>query len=411
MFGFKSTIFKIAFSNLWRRKWRTMIVITMITVSLGLLIFISGLYDGWIDQWINDAIESDTGQIAVYEKGYRLSNKLSDRIRDPRKISKALAEVENVKAFVPRLKIDGMVSSARYSQGVQVIGIIPGEDDKVTNIERSLTQGVYKMQQGKREAIIGYQLAEKLRVKLKSKIVIMGQGEGKDIASGAFRIVGIVRCNNPAIDKYAVIVRLDDAQKMFKLGRGITQFSINVKNSELLDQTDKEIQKKIGGKYEVFTWKEMFKAFEWMLDMMKNFKKISFIIVFIIVAIGIFNIVLISIMERVREFGIMMALGTKFFQIAGIVIWESMLMGTMGLISGCFFGFLILLFFKTFGLNMGAFSAGLSEFGFAAVIHPVIKLEYFTMSATAVFITSFLASLWPIRILKKLKPIQAIHFM
>lgn len=411
MFSLNKTVFKIAYNNLWRRKWRTIIVIVMITVSLGLLIFISGLYDGWIDQWVQDAIESDTGQIAVYGKGYRLTNKLSDRIRDPRKISEVLKQVDNVKAFVPRLKIDGMISSARYSQGVQVIGIEPEEDSKVTNVHRSLIKGVYKMESGERQAIIGYQLAEKLKVKLKSKVVIMGQGEGKDIASGAFRIVGIVRTNNPAIDKYAVIVRLDDAQKMFKIGRGVTQFSINIKDSNLLAQTDKEIEKKIGPKYEAFTWKEMFKSFEWMLDMMKNFKKIAFIIVFVIVAIGIFNIVLISIMERVREFGIMMALGTKFFQIAGIVIWESMIMGIMGLISGCFFGFLILLFFHTFGLNMGAFSAGLSEFGFAAVIHTAIKPEYFIMSARAVLITSFLAALWPIRILRKLKPIQAIHFM
>ncbi|MBU0580566.1 MAG: ABC transporter permease [Candidatus Margulisbacteria bacterium] len=411
MFKGSSLIFKIAYENLWRRKFRTMVVVLMISIALAVLTFISGLYDGWVDQMVRDTLESDTGYITIYKTGYRLSEKVTDSINDPDKVANLLKVNDNVKYFYARLKNDGMISSARYSQGVRIMGIEIEKEENASNLKRSLRQGAFSFTPGKKEVILGEVLANELKVKLKNKVVLMGQAKDKSIASAAYRVVGIVRTNNPAIDKFAAFIPLEDAQKLFLLNNDVSQFSVVLKNEAFLEDTKKDIQQKLGNQYEIFTWKELFKGLEWMQKMIASYMSVAYSIIFVIVAIGIFNIVLISILERVRELGIMMAMGTRFFQIARMIIWESIMIGALGFIFGSLFGFLLLLFFNIVGLDLSMFSKGLETFGMAAVIRPIVLPEYFLRSAIAVFLTSFIAALWPIRILKKLKPIQAIHFM
>lgn len=404
-------LLKIAYENLWRRRSRTLIVIIMIAVGIAVLTFMSGLYDGMVSQMVNDTIYSDTCEITVFKKDYRLTSKLSDNITEPQKLTGILERHKELRAFFPRLKNDGMISSTRYSQGVKIFGIVPGQEEKVTNLRSSIRQGEYRLTPGKKEVIIGAELAEDLKVKPKQKVVIMGQAKDKSIASAAFRVSGIVRTNNTAIDRNAVFIELKDAQELFLLPNTVSQFSIVVKEPKELKNIKNALQNELGNSYEVFTWKELFKGLEVMQKMIDSYNAILYAIIFTVVAIGIFNIVLISVLERVREFGIMLAIGTKFSQLAKIIILESMLIGLLGFAAGSALGYLLLIYFKLFGLDLSNFSSSLEAFGMAAVMRPTVALKYFMMSATAVFITSFIASLWPIRILKKLKPVQSIRFI
>lgn len=404
-------LLKIAYENLWRRRSRTLIVIIMIAVGIAVLTFMSGLYDGMVSQMVNDTIYSDTCEITVFKKDYRLTSKLSDNITEPQKLTGILERHKELRAFFPRLKNDGMISSTRYSQGVKIFGIVPGQEEKVTNLRSSIRQGEYRLTPGKKEVIIGAELAEDLKVKPKQKVVIMGQAKDKSIASAAFRVSGIVRTNNTAIDRNAVFIELKDAQELFLLPNTVSQFSIVVKEPKELKNIKNALQNELGNNYEVFTWKELFKGLEVMQKMIDSYNAILYAIIFTVVAIGIFNIVLISVLERVREFGIMLAIGTKFSQLAKIIILESMLIGLLGFAAGSALGYLLLIYFKLFGLDLSNFSSSLEAFGMAAVMRPTVALKYFMMSATAVFITSFIASLWPIRILKKLKPVQSIRFI
>lgn len=404
-------LLKIAYENLWRRRSRTLIVIIMIAVGIAVLTFMSGLYDGMVQQMVNDTIYSDTCEITIYKKDYHLTSKLSDSITDPQKVTALLEKNKKIRAFFSRLKNDGMISSARYSQGVKIFGITPENEENITNLKSSVRQGEYRLSPGKKEIIIGAQLADDLKVKLKQKVVIMGQAKDRSIASAAFRVSGIVRTNNTAIDRNAVFIELKDAQELFLLPNTVSQFSIVSKEQKDLNNIKIDLQTKLGTAYEVFTWKELFKGLEVMQKMIDSYNAILYAIIFTVVAIGIFNIILISVLERVREFGIMLAIGTKFSQLAKIIVLESMLIGLLGFTAGSTFGYLLLIYFKLFGLDLSTFSSSLEAFGMAAVMRPTVALKYFMMSATAVFITSFIASLWPIRILKKLKPVQSIRFI
>ncbi len=342
MMNNQKMLLKIAYENLWRRRSRTLIVIIMIAVGIAVLTFMSGLYDGMVSQMVNDMIYSDTCEITVFKKGYRLTSKLSDNITEPQKVADILARHKELQAFFPRLKNDGMISSARYSQGVKIFGIVPGEEEKVTNLQSAIRQGEYRLTPGKKEVIIGAELAEDLKVKPKQKVVIMGQAKDRSIASAAFRVSGIVRTNNTAIDRNAVFIELKDAQELFLLPNTVSQFSIVIKEPKDLDSIRNALQNELGNSYEVFTWKKLFKGLEVMQKMIDSYNAILYAIIFTVVAIGIFNVVLISVLERVREFGIMLAIGTKFSQLAKIIILESMLIGLLGFVAGSAFGYLLL---------------------------------------------------------------------
>jgi ABC-type lipoprotein release transport system permease subunit len=403
-------VLTIAARSLWRHRARTIIVITMIGLSLASLIFLNGLYDGMIDQMIRSTTQSDSLDISVYGNNYRSSGLLSDSIRDTESVTRVIKADPGVKSFVYRTRNDGMISSARYSQGVTIIGILPEREQGLTNIASSITSGSYSFDPAKHEAIIGSQLAEDLKVRIGSKIIIMGQAMDKNIASAAYRVAGIVKTVNPAIDKYVVFVPYAAARELFRTGSRLQQFAAKVKDPKELDATAERLQKALGKKAEVFTWEKLYPSLIFMQKSIRQYNVISYLIVFIIVGIGIFNIVLISIMERVKEYGIMLAVGTRFSQLARMIVYESLIVGGFGLGVGTILGYGLLVYFNICGLDLRAFGKGFEMFGMASIMYPRISASYFIMSAIAVFSTSIISALWPIRILKKLRPVQAIRY-
>ncbi|MGA1825809.1 MAG: ABC transporter permease, partial [bacterium] len=300
--------------------------------------------------------------------------------------------------------------SARLSQGVTIRGI-EKKERVITNINDYIIQGEYAALYDKQSIIIGSELVKKLRVGLKKKVVVMGQAMDKSIHSNGYRIKAIVRTNNPDIDRYSAILPLKEVQKMFLAKDHVSSFSIILNNEGDCSALKNDLGRTLGDDYEIYTWNELYPLLESMQSSLETYNIITFFIVFLVVAIGIFDIFLISILERIKEFGIMLAIGTKFSQLAQIIMLESLTIGAIGLAFGSLLGFLVLVVTHGTGINFGFFAAGMEFSGIAAVVHPQIAIMYFIWAAIAVFITSCAAVLWPIRMVYKLKPIQAIRFV
>jgi len=403
------TILIIAYRNIWRRKVRTIIVVTMITLSIGLSILMNGVYDSMIEQMLDNLITADTGHVAIYKKGYLLNKRLSDSITDTESINRALFMTPGVNSFTFRLKNEGMVSSTRYSMGITVMGIVPEKEKGTTNLYKSLVTGNFDIKD--KETIIGQQLADELKVKMGDKIVVMGQNTNKEIASGAFRVAGIIKSNSETMDKYTVFINLESAQQLFDTGDIVSQYLIISSDRDVLEPIKNSLQEQISAdNYDIKTWKDLSPMMANMETIMISYNAISYAIVFFVIGIGLFNILLISIMERVKEFGIMMSVGTRFSQAAAIILWESLIIGFLGFIIGSVFSILLLVFFNIVGFDLSAFSAGISMWGLQTILRPEIKFVYFIYAAVAVLVSALLSAIWPIRMLKKLKPIQAVHF-
>lgn len=404
----------MAYLNLWRRKSRTILVIIMLSFGLTAMIFSQGLYDGMMVQMTKDQIRTGTGEITIYKKGYEKSKLLSDYINDVKTIEDILKKNDNVAHFVSRVRCEGVVSSARYAQGANIIGIDVSKENSFINYKKPAVKGKFHLDDDRHQGMIGRRLADKLKVDIGKKIVIQGQALNKEISSTVARVVAVLETNNPAIDMAGVLLDKKKVQQLFKID-GVTEFSVLLKGKSSLDAAKKEIEQqineKIKGKVELFTWKELYPFLLLWDKVIKYFVYISYAIVFLVVALGIFFILFISIMERIKEFGILMAVGTPFSSIGKIIFLESLIMGGFGYLFGSFFGFLSLGLFNRFGLNLSHFSSGLADIGMAAVMFPAIRLEYFILGFIALFVSSVMAVIVPLWKLKRLKPVEAIRFI
>ncbi|MFA5499885.1 MAG: ABC transporter permease [Candidatus Omnitrophota bacterium] len=400
--------------NLWRRKSRTILVIIMLGFGLAAMIFSQGLYEGMMVQMKGDLIRTGAGEIVVYRKGYEASRLLSDYIRDPGTLKEMLSKDDNIAYFVSRVRCDGIVSSAKYSQEANIIGIDVDKEGPFIGYKGPVVKGEFKADGNANTVMLGKKLAEKLKVDIGKKIVVQGQALDKELTAFAFRVAGIIRTNNPDIDTSGVLVDKRQLQKLFKVD-GVTEFSMLLKGKTDVDTIKNELREKIKKidkePLEVFTWKETQPLMVLWDTVFEYFIYISYFIMFIVVALGIFFILFISIMERVKEFGILMALGTPFLSICRIVFFESLIMGLIGYVCGALSGLFLLIIFKNFGLDLSHFSSGLIDVGMAAVMFPEIRGGYFVLAFIAMLTSSGIAAIVPLWKLRRLKAVEAIRFI
>jgi ABC-type antimicrobial peptide transport system permease subunit len=162
-------------------------------------------------------------------------------------------------------------------------------------------------------------------------------------------------------------------------------------------------------KADVLRWDELYPLLIQMQDMMQIFNLASYIIVFIVAALGIFGVMLVSVLERLREFSIMLAIGTPYKMVRGQILLEASFLGLIGFLAGALLGWFILLYMSTIGVDLRSFEAGLETFGLNAVLIADIQYYYFIQAFFAVFFATLLSVIWPLRILKKIKPIHIIQ--
>ena len=403
-------LFRIAFLNLWRRMSRSVLVILMVGMSITGLLLMQGLFDGMINQMIDNSLRSDTGHVSVYNKEYRTTKSLDDQILNPKELIAFIDKQPEVDSYIERVVHEGLVATAKHSKGATIFGTDLEKEDFHSHLKNYLIDGEYTFGKRGRGAIIGAQLADKLKVKIGKKIVITVQDIHKEINSISLKVKGIVRTNNMQIDKSGVIIDQSKLRELTALGNRSTQVSMFISNEEAQLSIIQRIKEEFGEKeIKAYHWKKIFPMFEQYEGIEVAFYAISYFLIFIVAALGIFGVILVSVLERVREFGIMLAIGSSFSRVKWQIILESMLLGLIGLVAGALIGGALLYYFATVGIDLSNYSEAMNQFGMDAIIKAEFHLVYFLYSSISVVLATFFAALWPIRVLKKLHPIEAVN--
>ncbi|MCI5207505.1 MAG: ABC transporter permease, partial [Candidatus Electrothrix sp. ATG2] len=271
-----------------------------------------------------------------------------------------------------------------------------------------LHKGDFNFGKKGRGAIIGYKLAEKLQVRIGGKIIVSAQDSLREVSSAALRIRGILKTNNMALDENAVLLSQQQMRKLLAVQEGAAQVAVLLHDEAQIGG----LQQELSGKFpelDVQRWDELYPALLQSREMMKIFNMVTNLLIFCVAALGIFGVMLVSVLERLREFGIMLAIGTRFRDICQIILVESFFMGFIGFALGALVGFSTLYYFKIYGLDLSVFSDAFEEFGMDAVTYAMIRPSYFITALLAVIVATFLSILVPLRVLKKAKPIESIN--
>ncbi|MES0489309.1 MAG: FtsX-like permease family protein [Leptospirales bacterium] len=401
---------KLAYKNIWRRPVRTISIIVMMTFGIMGLLFTQGVYRGMVNQMLHDTIRTGTGHVSLYDHEYRKLKKITNAIEDPQKVVTFIENNKLVKNYITRVLQEGMVSTASNKRPVTIIGIDHEREAAFGNLPDYIIDGKYDVNLERNEIIIGSELALKLKTKVGKKIVIQTQGLDKSLSSIAYRIGAIVKTNNPRIDLAGIFLTQAQFNEFLGTSGEIHQISVMLNNELDIDTFKQEIDAILPNVIKSYTWKQINPMAAYSRDIVYQMETIIYAIIFVLVAIAIFDILVVSILERVREFGIMLAIGTTFSKIRYMIIMESAAIGILGFLSGAFFSFLMLLYLKHYGIDLSDASSGLAKMGMASVMYANIEAEYFIQAFFATLISTVVASLIPIRILRRLKPMEAIYF-
>lgn len=402
-------ILKMAWLNLWRRAKRSLLVIIMIASSMTAMVSIEGLYDGMVQHMLEGTIRSDSGEISIYAPKFRLYKNLQYAIDDLKTLQKTIEADTDIKTSTVRISQTGLVSTARKSSMANLIGIDLEAEEAFGQITSFVRAGDFQLGRRGNGCAIGKNLADDLDVEVGHRIVFSSQNVEGDISSVSLRVTAILQTSNVAIDKQAVFISLERSRMFSGLGEeGATQVAMRLQEGADIEAV-RERLKKAFPELDIETWQQLYPVMQQMQEIMVIFNSINFAIVMLVVLIGIFGVMLVSILERTREFGILIALGTPQSQLRIQVAVEALILGMLGFALGALGSYGALWYLMHFGLDLSEYAAGLEAFGYNAVVFATIKGSYFSHTFLAVVAAALVSVVWPLYRLKKLNPIEVIQ--
>lgn len=402
--------FQLAWRNIWRNKRRTAIILTAVVIGVWSMILLGSLMRGIAVGMIKNGISTLTGHIQIHHTGYRTDPAIENSILEPRGVEDALKnELPDNAQWSPRVRVSAVASNARHSLGVTLVGIDPLSEAKISFIGNAISQGRYLKPDDHGGILVGEALLEKFGTRLGRKLVVMSQDMNREIASRAFRIVGTFKAEMEATEKQYVFITRQSGQKMLGLKNGISEFAIlfsdQPDNPGVYDALKAALP---SGQFEVHTWRELLPFQMAYLKILDGFMWIWYLVVFVAMGFGIVNTTLMAVFERMREFGLLKALGMKPWWILREVLTESFLLLVTGMTTGNALGFVCIYALSGSGIDLSALAAGAEYAGMTRIIYPAIDLKDVLQSNMIVLILGILVSAYPAVKAARFTPVEAL---
>ena len=401
-------ILKIAFRNIFRQKRRT--ILTALAMIVGFTL--SSVFIGWSDGAYGNIIAMFTrnriGHIQVHREGYLDKPSLYKTISEYSAVGKAIQTIAGVEAWTPRVFGAGLGSVDEKSTTVQIFGIDVARETKATQFDKKVIEGRVLDKTPSHEAVIGKGLATTLSATLGSEIVIFSQGADGSIANDVYTIVGIVESSDDTTDRMTCYLKLEDAQELFVLEGRIHEIVVTVSRVNQVPKITRAIETRLNDStLHVAPWQEVAKSFYRAMQVDKQGDAIGRIVIMLIVAIGVLNTVLMSVLERTREYGVLKAVGTKPTQIFRLVICEVFIIALGSICVGALLGVLTNYLLSIYGITLP------EEFTYGGIkfetMYAEVNARSLIIPAITVLLSATVVSLFPAIKAARIMPAKAMR--
>ena len=401
---------QFAWRNVWRNKRRTAIILAAVIIGIWSMVLLGSLMRGIAVGMIQNGIATLTGHLQIHHNGFRNDPDIQNSISDPNLVVEAIRNKLPVGALWSlRVRVNAVASNARHSSGVTLVGIDPAAEARISFIGSGMSQGRYLNPDDKSGIIVGKALLDKFETKLGRKLVLMSQDTNREIASRAFRIVGTFQAEMESTEKQYVFVNRAESQKMLKLKNGISEISIMFPGKPDNPDAYQALKSALPSRnFEVHTWRELLPFQMAYLKILDGFMWIWYLVVFVAMGFGIVNTTLMAVFERMREFGLLKALGMKPWWILREVLMESFLLLITGMAIGNLLGFICIYALSSSGIDLSALAAGAEYAGMTRVIYPAIAIKDVLMSNFIVLFLGILVSAYPAVKAARFTPVEAL---
>ena len=400
------TLIKISWRNIWRNKLRSLVVI--ISIVFGLLggIIIIAMSYGLNEERMNNAVDTYLSHIQIHNNLFSEDYNIKHTINNLDAVEKAINQDERVVSYSKRIVLNGMLSNSNGSYGIQVKGIDPDEEIKVTNTYEKIIDGEYFRSKRDNTILVGKKLADKLNLKLKSKVVITFQDENYELTSLLYRVEGIFRSGNSRYDEMNVFVKNKSITKNLPGFNGYHEIPILLSDIELRGEVKKDLIP-LSSDNIVEGWDDISKELAYANEMLSAVLYIFMMIILSGLSFGVINTMLMAILERRKEIGMLMSIGMNRYKIFMMISFETIFLSLIALPFGLITSYLIVEYYSVVGIDLSVVEAGLENFGVGTRLYFKVPNEEYFYVSLMVFVISIFSSIFPSIRALKINPVEA----
>lgn len=403
-------LLKLAILNIGRNRRRSLITVLGVGVGLAALIFLWAFMDGYQEQQRDNAIRSVTGHVQIHARDF--NKKFSPELTLPNR-SEILTQIraaKNVLAVTERVKSQALIGTSENSRGAVLIGIDTERESEVTELKKFVKEGDFLSSGDAREILIGVKLAEKIEVSVGDKVVVMTQAIDGTLAGFAYHVKGIVHAGNVVIDEFQTYITLSAAQELLGIEDGTHEIAVLLTGRpaipDFLDSVKNVLK---SDRFDISTWDEIVPEINQWSNWSGAVINMMMTIVMFVIAAGVMNTILMSVFERTKELGVMMAVGTKPSQIILLIFSETFILELIGVFFGVLAGYALSFYFGNAGIYFSGFEDAAAASFMSPIVYPDLKLGRVGQSVGILLaITSFL-SLYPAWRAGRMEPVKAIY--
>jgi len=398
----------IAWRNVWRSKSRSLIMIVAIAIGLFAGVFTMAFMQGAVDARIESATHSELGHLQIHAPRFLENNNIEYYISNAENLVQKIETNDTVVAASYRLIAEPFVMAAHGTGGGKMLGIKVDQEKKVTDIWKHLVDGTYLEKTSRMPPIlIGEKFAKKLQLKVGSKVNVQMVDTNGDLSAKGYRVAGIYKTTNTGYDESHMFVRYEDLRSQLDMKENTAhEIAILLHDGNEAALIKPTIQK-MAGNYEVQTWKEISPEMSLLTDSMDQYMYIFILIILLALCFGIINTMLMAVLERVKEIGMLMAVGMNKRKVFLMIILESIMLTFTGGLLGIVLGTIVTRYFETTPIDVSMFAEGLEKYGFGSQIYTSLQPHSIFVIALLVIITGILSAIYPARKALKLNPAEA----
>jgi ABC-type lipoprotein release transport system permease subunit len=410
-------ILKLAWRSILRNWRRSLLTILAIFFAVFLSVVMRGVQNGTYENNIRMAASIFTGYMQIQREGYNDNPSLLKSFEYNEEINNFLSSKKTTISYTPRINGFGLAGKGEKSFGVALFGIEPDQEKKVTTLHTKIEEGKFLSKDRKYDIIVGKTLLKNLDAQLGDTLVVLTSGFDGAMGNLKFRISGVSKMGSREFDAMSIFMTLDAARELMAMNQRITSIAITLDDINDLDLVKKRISEYLdkneisGKKLTVLDWSDLMPEMKQSIELDDISGLLFLAILIVVVGFGILNTLTMSITERFREFGVMLALGTNHNTLLRIVMWETVILTIIGIFVGSLMGFLVNLYIYLNPIALGGEIAELTrEFGFEPKVWSSIELSILFNNAIIILITAFVAFIYPAWKVIKLEALKGIRY-
>ena len=402
---------RLAWRNLWRHPRRTWLTTGAMIFSNVILVFMISMQVGMYQMMIDNSLRASVGHLQVQARGYNEELKMRQTVPDVAGLAEDLRAGLGLDTVAPRASAFALASSADRSFGVQVLGVDPEAETRVSSLPGLVEEGRFLEGSDAPEIVVGTVLARNLRVAVGDELTLMGSGRDGSFAAAITTVVGILDAGNPEMNRSLAEMPLaffQDTFSMEKAGHSVVMLAPDMFQIPALT-TRVEGLLPAGGDLVVLDWDALMPGLKQAIQADISSAAFMYLVLIVLVAFSVLNTQLMSVLERTKEFGVVLSLGVSPGKLGRLVLLETVLMGLIGLVVGVAIGGAIVVWFSIHGFSFPGLEEMAGQFNLPDRIYMQVSATGLFFGPTIVLLASVVASLYPVARLHWLEPVEAMR--